>query len=306
MRVLVTGAAGFLGSHLCDHLLGRGHEVLALDDLSTGSWDNLPERPALTRITADAADPPRLDGPLERVYHLASPASPTDFARMALQVMRANAIGTWRMLELAEQKGARLLLASTSEVYGDPLVSPQPESYWGNVNPVGPRSCYDESKRFAEALATAYAGRVECRIVRFFNTYGPRMRPDDGRAVPTFLVQALRGAPMTVHGDGAQTRSFAFVADVVPAVAALMESDAQGPVNLGSDNEVPLLELARRVRKLVGSRSEIVHVPGTPDDPQRRRPDLTRVRQILGFTASTSLDEGLARTADWFRSRATA
>lgn len=298
----MTGAAGFLGSHLADLLIEQGHEVVALDDLSTGRWENLAQRPGLTRVEADVAAA-EVDGPIDRVYHLASPASPRDFARMPLHVLRANSLGTWRLLELAEAKGARFLLASTSEVYGDPLVSPQPETYWGNVNPVGPRSCYDESKRFAEALVTAYEGRVECRIVRFFNTYGPRMRRDDGRAVPTFFDQALRGAPLTVQGDGMQTRSFAFVSDVVPAVAALMESDVEGPVNLGADEEVTLLDLARRIRSSLGSQSEIVHVGAAPDDPRRRRPDLSRARRLLGYAPGVWLDEGLARTTEWFRAQ---
>ncbi|MCC6403931.1 MAG: NAD-dependent epimerase/dehydratase family protein [Fimbriimonadaceae bacterium] len=298
MRIVVTGAAGFLGSHLCDALHLAGHEIVAMDNLSTGRWDNLPARPGLTRLTVDVANPIYVEGKVDRIFHFASPASPRDFARVPVAVAAANSLGAWNALHLAKEKGARIVMASTSEVYGDPLVSPQPESYWGNTNPVGPRSCYDESKRFSEALTRAFALQYgsDAGIVRIFNTYGPRMRRDDGRAVPTFLDHALRREPIPVQGDGLQTRSFAYVADVVAGVIALMESGYASPLNLGNDEEVTILELAEAVIQATGSESPIVHVPAAPDDPRQRKPDLTLARRLLGYEPRIGLREGLAAT----------
>ncbi len=303
MRALVTGGAGFIGSHLVERLLQRGDEVVALDNEVTGRWGNLPDHPRLTRLHQDAVAPFDVDGPLDVVAHLASPASPIDFLRIPLEVLRVNSIGTENALRLAERKGARFLFASTSEVYGDPAVSPQPESYWGNVNPIGPRSPYDESKRYGEALVTAWhrVTGLEVRTVRYFNTYGPRMRADDGRAVPTFLVQALRGEPLTVQGDGQQTRSFAYVDDSVEGTLRLLASGVEGPVNVGSDHEVRLIDLARAVIRLTGSSSEVVHVQAAEDDPRRRRPDLTRARLELDYEPTVPLEDGLRRTIAWFR-----
>lgn len=300
MRTVVTGAAGFLGSHLCDALIEAGHEVVAMDNLSTGRWENLPERRGLRRVTLDVCAPLYVEGTVDRIYHFASPASPRDFERIPLAVAGANSLGAWNVLQLAREKRARILMASTSEVYGDPLVSPQPEGYWGNVNPHGPRSCYDESKRFAEALTRSFVQEhgIEARIVRIFNTYGPRMRPEDGRAVPTFLDCALRGAPLPVHGDGLQTRSFAYVSDVVDGTIALMESDFDSPVNIGSDEEVAVLDLARQVILATSSSSKVVHVEAAPDDPRQRRPDLSLTRRVLGYKPKVSLRDGLRATLD--------
>lgn len=308
MRVLVTGGAGFLGSHLVDRLLGAGHEVYALDNEVTGDWSNLahigPDAP-LRRIEQDACDPVTIEGPLHRIYHFASPASPKDFTRIPFEVMAVNTRGTEQLLRLAEAKDARFLFASTSEVYGDPAISPQPESYWGNVNPNGIRSVYDESKRFGEAMTMAfrrYRG-VETRIVRYFNTFGPRMRADDGRVVPTFVMQALQGEPLTVEGDGTQTRSFGYCDDSVRGVVDLMESDYAEPVNLGSEYEMSILSFAELVIRLIGSSSPIRHVPAAADDPKQRRPDLSRAREVLGYAPTVTVEEGLKRTIEDFRAR---
>jgi dTDP-glucose 4,6-dehydratase len=303
MRVLVTGAAGFLGSHMVERLLERGAEVVALDNLATGDWANLPDDARVTKMEHDASEPYTVDGPLNRVVHMASPASPKDFTRIPFDVLKVNSIGTWNALEVAAQKGARFLFASTSEVYGDPLISPQPETYWGNVNPNGVRSVYDESKRFGESVTMTFRRHrgVETRIVRYFNSFGPRMRLDDGRVVPTFVRQALLGEPLTVEGDGSQTRSFGYVDDSVRGTLALLESDCPDPVNIGSEHERSVLELAELVLRLTGSHSPIVHVPAAPDDPKQRRPDLTKARETLGYRAEVGLEDGLERTIAWAR-----
>jgi dTDP-glucose 4,6-dehydratase len=307
MRILVTGGAGFIGSHLCERLLAEGHVVVAMDNLATGDLANvarLEGQRGFSFIHHDVSTHIDLQGPLDRIYHMASPASPVDYAELPIQTLKVGSLGTHNALGLARARGARLLLASTSEVYGDPLVHPQPESYWGNVNPIGPRSCYDEAKRFAEAITMAYhrTHGVETRIVRIFNTYGPRMRLEDGRAIPNFLTQALKGEPITVYGDGSQTRSFCYVDDLVEGLVRLMESDEADPVNIGNPAELSLLEMAERIRVLTETRSEIVFRPLPPDDPKVRRPDITRALTLLGWEPKVELAAGLARTVDHFRS----
>jgi dTDP-glucose 4,6-dehydratase len=307
MRILVTGGAGFIGSHLCERLLAEGHVVVAMDNLATGDLANvarLEGQRGFSFVHHDVSTHIDLEGPLDRIYHMASPASPVDYAELPIQTLKVGSLGTHNALGLARARGARLLLASTSEVYGDPLVHPQPESYWGNVNPIGPRSCYDEAKRFAEAITMAYhrTHGVETRIVRIFNTYGPRMRLQDGRAIPNFLTQALKGEPITVYGDGSQTRSFCYVDDLVEGLVRLMESDEADPVNIGNPAELSLLEMAERIRALTDTRSEIVFRPLPPDDPKVRRPDITRARTLLGWEPKVELAAGLARTVDHFRS----
>jgi len=301
-RAVVTGGAGFLGSHLVERLLHDGWEVVAIDSLVTGSWSNLPEAATLERVELDVSDPFEVEGPVDIVFHLASIASPVDYVRLPLQTLWAGSLGTHTTLELAERKGAAYFLASTSEVYGDPDVTPQPETYWGNVNPVGPRSMYDESKRYAEAYATAFAAErgLRVQIVRIFNTYGPRMRADDGRAIPTFIRQALTGEALTVHGDGTQTRSLCYVDDLIDGVLAIAGSNVSGPVNLGNPQELTISEIAERVRDMVGSNSEIVFTDRPPDDPERRRPDISVARSI-GWEPRTELDEGLRATIAWAR-----
>ncbi len=304
-RVVVTGGAGFLGSHLCRALLARGDSVVAVDNLVTGSLDNLDGisgRPDFTFVHSDVSNYLHVPGPVDAILHFASPASPVDFDRIPIQILKVGSLGTHNTLGLAKEKGARYLLASTSEVYGDPLVHPQPETYWGNVNPIGPRGVYDEAKRFAEAITMAYHRHhgVDVRIVRIFNTYGPRMRPDDGRVVSNFIVQALAGTPITIHGDGKQTRSFCYVDDEVRGLLALLDSDHVGPVNIGNPKEFTVLELAEKVLALTGSASELRFDPRPVDDPAQRRPDLTLARSILGWEPEVGLDEGLARTAAWF------
>ncbi len=309
MRVLITGAAGFLGSHLCDRLLADGHEVVGLDDLSTGEADNLAHLADHDRfrfLRRDVTERVRVDGPLDGVLHFASPASPVDYLEMPIETLKAGSLGTYRALGVARSRDARFLLASTSEVYGDPEVHPQPESYRGNVDPVGPRSVYDEAKRYAEALTTAYRREhgLEVRIARIFNTYGPRMRPDDGRVVSNFLVQALRGDPLTVYGDGSQTRSFCYVSDLVEAVVRLFAAEGEeagDPVNLGNPEETTIRELADRVREVVGGDSDLRRLPLPEDDPKVRRPDVSRARRLLGWTPEVGLREGLERTAEHFR-----
>jgi dTDP-glucose 4,6-dehydratase len=304
-RAVVTGGAGFVGSHLCDRLRDEGTEVVCVDNLLTGSADNVRGRsgdPGFTLDVRDVCEPFDVPGPVDLVLHLASPASPHDYARHPVETLKAGSHGTANALDLAHRKGARFLLASTSEVYGDPLVHPQTESYWGNVNPVGPRSQYDEAKRYAEALTTAYRTTlgVDTVIVRLFNTYGPRMRPDDGRAVPTFIAQALAGEPLTVAGDGAQTRSVCYVDDTVSGILAAATRDFAGPVNLGNPVELSILDLACRVRDLCGSASPVAFVERPTDDPSLRRPDITLARSALGWQPVVDMDKGLALTIDWF------
>jgi dTDP-glucose 4,6-dehydratase len=314
MRVLITGGAGFVGSHLCDLMLAHGHEVIAMDNLITGSLRNIAHlqgESAFSFVNHDVTLPIYLDGPVDAVIHLASLPSPVDYLNLPIKTLKVGALGTYHALGLAKAKGARLLLASTSEVYGDPLVHPQPETYWGNVNPVGPRGVYDESKRYAEALVMAYhrTHQMPTRIARIFNTYGPRMRIDDGRVVPNFVGQALRGEPLTVYNDGSHTRSFCFVSDLVEGLYRLLLSDEALPVNLGNPHEVTILEFAEMVIEISGSRSEIRFVTPkdarTKDDPQTRRPDVTKAQQVLGWEARVGLREGLQATVEWFQQRLT-
>lgn len=299
---LVTGGAGFLGSHLCDELLARGNRVICVDNFETGSLANIAHirRPEFRHIHADIIEPFFVDEPVDFVYHFASPASPIDYLRLPLQTLKVGSYGTHHALGLAKLHRARFLIASTSEVYGDPQVHPQPESYWGHVNPIGPRGVYDEAKRYAEALTMAYHRQqgVDTSIVRIFNTYGPRMRPFDGRAIPTFLRQALQDKPITVFGDGSQTRSFTFVADLVDGLIRLAESGYHHPVNIGNPDEFTLLELAEAVIDITGSRSEIVHEALPTDDPKIRQPDITLAKELLGWTPNVKLREGLQRTVD--------
>jgi dTDP-glucose 4,6-dehydratase len=306
MRILVTGAAGFLGSHLCDRLLADGHRVIGMDNYITGTPNNLAHllhHPAFQFVRNDVTTFIEVEGPLDAVMHFASPASPVDYLELPIQTLKVGSLGTHKALGLARAKGARFLLASTSEVYGDPLVHPQPESYWGNVNPVGPRGVYDEAKRFAEALTMAYHRyhALDTRIVRIFNTFGPRMRPHDGRVVSNFIRQALRGEPLTVYGDGSQTRSFCFVEDLVEGIVRLFERGTPDPTNIGNPGEFTVRQLAVHVLALTGSRSDIVHRPLPEDDPRVRQPDISRARELLGWEPSVPLDEGLARTIAYFR-----
>ncbi len=305
-RAVVSGAAGFIASHLCDRLLERGWEVVGLDNLVTGSAGNvahLAGHPGFRLVQHDVCRPLYLDGPVDFVLHFASPASPVDFPAIPIQIVKVGTLGTHNLLGLALAKRARFLLASTSEVYGDPLVHPQPERYWGNVNPIGPRGCYDEAKRCAEAFTMAYhrAHRLDTRIMRIFNSYGPRMRLDDGRVIPNFFTQALRGEPLTVYGDGSQTRSLCYVDDLVAGALAVLDGPDPMPFNIGTQDEVTMLELARLVKNVSGSRSEIEFRPLPPDDPRQRRPDTTRARQILGWAPTTSMEDGLRRTLEYFR-----
>jgi dTDP-glucose 4,6-dehydratase len=299
---LVTGGAGFLGSHLCDELLRRGHRVICVDNVETGSLANIAHiRSADFRFEhVDIIQPYFIDEPVDVVYHFASPASPIDYLRLPLHTLKVGSHGTHHTLGLAKAHRARFLTASTSEVYGDPKIHPQPESYWGHVNPIGPRGVYDEAKRYAEALTMAYHRQqgVDTGIVRIFNTYGPRMRPHDGRAIPTFLRQALQDRPITVFGDGSQTRSFCFVSDLIDGVIRLAESGYHHPVNMGNPNEFTLLELAHAVIDVTGSRSEIVHEALPEDDPQVRQPDISLAREILGWEPKVDLREGLRRTLE--------
>lgn len=307
MRVVVTGGAGFLGSHLCDRLLQRGEEVVAIDNLLTGRLDNIAHLFGTQHFTFqhhNVSNFVHVPGRVDAVLHFASPASPRDYLEMPIQTLKVGSLGTHNMLGLAKDKGARLLLASTSEVYGDPQVHPQTEDYWGHVNPVGPRGVYDEAKRFAEAMAMAYHRYhgVEVRIARIFNTYGPRLRPGDGRVVSNFLSQALAGKPLTIYGDGSQTRSFCYVDDEVAGLLALLDSSTVGPVNIGNPNEMTVGELAELVIEITGSNSELVHEPLPVDDPTQRRPDISLARTALGWEPSTDLRVGLARTAEWLKS----
>lgn len=307
-RAVVTGGAGFLGSHLCQSLLDRGDEVVCLDNLSTSSRDNLSDlvdRPGFEFVEHDVSKFVDVSGPVDAVLHFASPASPADYLRMPIQTLKVGSLGTHNGLGLALNKEATFLLASTSEVYGDPQVHPQPETYQGHVDPVGPRGVYDEAKRFAEAMTMAYHRHhgLDTRIVRIFNTYGPRMRPDDGRAVSNFVMAALRGRPLTVYGDGAQTRSFCYVDDQVRGLLALLDSDVRVPVNIGNPDEVTVAELARLVLEVTGSDSSIEHHAPAPDDPKRRCPDIERARRHLGWRPEIGLRAGVERTAAWFASR---
>jgi dTDP-glucose 4,6-dehydratase len=299
---LVTGGAGFLGSHLCDELLRRGHRVICVDNLETGSLANIEHirSPDFVHLNLDIIDPYHVDEPVDVVYHLASPASPIDYLRLPLHTLKVGSHGTHHTVGLAKHKRARFLLASTSEVYGDPQVHPQPESYWGHVNPIGPRGVYDEAKRYAEALTMAYHRQqgVDTAIVRIFNTYGAKMRPHDGRAIPTFLRQALQDRPVTVFGDGSQTRSFCYVSDLIDGIIRLAESGYHSPVNIGNPNEFTLLELAEAVIEVTGSRSEIVYEALPTDDPRVRQPDITLAREVLGWEPTVELREGLRRTIE--------
>jgi nucleoside-diphosphate-sugar epimerase len=308
MRALVAGGAGFVGATLCAQLLDRGDEVVCVDSLITGSADNvksLVDRDGFSFVESDVCVPMSVEGPLDAVLNLACPASPADFEPLALQILEVGSRGVANLLDLARSHGARFLQASTSEVYGEPLVHPQPETYWGNVNPIGIRSVYDEAKRFGEALTMAYHRHhgVEVRIARIFNTYGPGMRADDGRVVSNFVTQAIRGEPLTVYGDGTQTRSFCFVEDLAGGLLALLASACTGPVNIGSDDERSMLEVAQLVLELSGSTSGIVFTSRPPDDPSLRRPDLTLAREELGWQPTTAFPDGLARTIEWFSGR---
>ena len=305
-RVVVTGGAGFLGSHLCEHFVRQGVEVVAVDNLLTGSIDNLVAligNPGFSFREQDVTEYLHVEGPVDAVLHFASPASPVDYALLPIETIKVGTLGTHRALGLAMAKGARFLLASTSEVYGDPEVHPQPETYWGHVNPVGPRSMYDEAKRAAEAFTMAYHNHhgLDTRIVRIFNTYGPRMRRKDGRAVPAFVTQALAGDPITVFGEGSQTRSLCYVDDLVDGILRLLASSRSLPVNIGNPTEITMLELAGMIRDLCGSGSEIVFEPLPVDDPRRRRPDISLARELLGWEPRIPLDQGLARTIAWWR-----
>ena len=306
MRVLVTGAAGFLGSHLCDRLLAEDHRVVGMDNFLTGNPANiahLRKHPSFQFVLHDVANFVEVQGPLDGVLHYASPASPVDYLDYPIQTLKVGSLGTHKALGLSRAKGARFLLASTSEVYGDPLVHPQPESYWGNVNPVGPRGVYDEAKRFAEAMTMAYHRyhTLDTRIVRIFNTYGPRMRPKDGRVVSNFIVQAIKGDPLTVYGDGSQTRSFCYVDDLIDGIVRLFERGGSDPTNIGNPNEFTVRQLAELVLRLTGSRSAIVEQPLPTDDPKVRQPDIRHARETLDWEPRVSLEDGLRRTIEYFR-----
>ncbi len=306
MRILITGGAGFIGSHMTDRLIGEGHQVVAMDNLVTGDTSNIAHHrssPAFEFIFHDVSNHIHVTGPLDWVLHFASPASPIDYLQLPIQTLKVGAMGTHNALGLAKAKGAKFLLTSTSEVYGDPLVHPQHEEYWGNVNPVGPRGVYDEAKRYAEALSMAYHRQhaLDVRIVRIFNTYGPRNRVNDGRVVPTFINQALRNDPITVFGEGHQTRSFQYVDDLIDGIRLLMETPFNKPVNIGNPNEMTILEFARLIIALTGSKSEIVYRPLPEDDPKTRRPDITRAKAVLGWEPRIPVEAGLRKTIDWYR-----
>jgi dTDP-glucose 4,6-dehydratase len=306
LRAVITGGAGFLGSHLCEHMLDKGWEVLCLDNLVTGSEANIAHLRSNSKFVFELKDVSRyieVAGSVDAVLHFASPASPPDYLKLPIQTLKVGSLGTHNSLGLAKAKNAKFFLASTSECYGDPDVSPQPETYWGHVNPVGPRGVYDEAKRFAEAMTMAYHRYhgLDTRIVRIFNTYGPRMRLNDGRALPNFLYQALVGEPITVYGDGKQTRSFCYVSDLIEGIYRLLESNEHEPVNIGNPNEITILEFAERVRKLVGANVPIAFRPLPQDDPKQRCPDITKAQRILHWEPKVNLAEGLQRTYDYFR-----
>jgi len=306
-RTVITGGAGFLGSHLVDRFLAEGHEVVAIDNLVTGRIENIDHirSERFTFIKHDVTNYIYIKGPVDNVLHFASPASPIDYLKMPIQTLKVGALGTHKALGLAKEKGARFLLASTSEVYGDPQIHPQPESYWGNVNPIGPRGVYDEAKRFAEAMTMAYqrSHAMPTRIVRIFNTYGPRMRLGDGRVVPSFIDQALRGEPLTVFGEGRQTRSFTYVDDLIEGIWRLLNSEEKEPVNIGSEDEFTIYQFAELIKRLTGSASEIIHKPLPEDDPRTRRPDITKARARLSWEPKMPLDEGLRRTIAFFQKK---
>ena len=306
-RTVVTGAAGFIGSHLCEELLARGHSVVGIDNLVTGDMSNIAHLrdKDIQFIRHNVTQYIDVDGPVDAVLHWASPASPIDYLELPIQTLKVGSLGTHNALGLAKAKKARFVLASTSEVYGDPLEHPQRETYWGNVNPIGPRGVYDEAKRFAEAITLAYhrTHGVDTKIVRIFNTYGPRMRLRDGRAVPAFMSQALRDEDVTVFGDGTQTRSFCYVSDLVDGILRLLESDTHDPVNIGNPHEVTIEQIARTIISLVGSKSRIVYRPLPQDDPKQRKPDITRAQTILGWQPRIGLEEGLAKTVGYFKSK---
>jgi nucleoside-diphosphate-sugar epimerase len=307
MRVLVAGCAGFIAFHLVERLLREGHEVVGLDNFASGSERNvadLEQNPRFTFRRHDVTEPIAVDGPFDLVCNLACPASPLDFDQLRLEILAVCSRGVWNLLDFAKACGARFLHTSTSEVYGDPREHPQKETYWGNVNPIGPRSCYDEGKRFAEALVTAYAARhgVVVRMARIFNTYGPRMRANDGRAMANFIMQALRGEPITLHGTGSQTRSFCYVTDQVDGLLRLAMSDVEGPVNIGNPAEITIRQLAEEIIELIGSRSPLIETPRPGDDPNVRRPDITRARTELGWAPVVDRRDGLGQTIEWYRS----
>jgi dTDP-glucose 4,6-dehydratase len=305
---VVTGGAGFLGSHLCDKLIAAGHRVIALDNLLTGNPDNIAHlagNPSFTFIHHNVTEFIYLAGPVDYVFHFASPASPIDYLELPIQTLKVGSLGTHNALGLAKAKGARFLLASTSECYGDPLQHPQREDYWGNVNPIGPRGVYDEAKRFAEAMTMAYHRfhKVDTHIVRIFNTYGPRMRLRDGRVVPAFIGQALKGEPLSIFGDGKQTRSFCYVSDLIEGIYRLSQADYHEPVNIGNPTEFTILQFAELVRRLTSSRSSLVHNPLPVDDPKQRRPDITLAKKLLGWEPQVDLETGLRRTIEYFRDK---
>ncbi|MGH9843400.1 MAG: UDP-glucuronic acid decarboxylase family protein [Blastocatellia bacterium] len=308
MRILITGGAGFIGSHLADRLIAEGHQVIAMDNLVTGDTENiahLRSNPNFEFIYHDISHHIHVPGHLDWVLNLASPASPIDYLQLPIQTLKVGSLGTHNALGLAKAKGAKFLLTSTSEVYGDPLVHPQHEEYWGNVNPIGPRGVYDEAKRFAEAITMAYHRQhgVDTRIVRIFNTFGPRNRVNDGRVVPTFINQALHGEPLTVFGEGQQTRSFQYVDDLIAGIRRLMDVPYNKPVNIGNPTELTILEFAKLILRLTGSQSEIVYRPLPEDDPKNRRPDNSRAREVLGWEPRISVEEGLQKTIEWYRGR---
>ena len=308
MRAVVTGGAGFLGSHLCDRLIAEGWQVICMDNLSTGDIGNIEHlfgHEGFRFVKIDVTEFVHVPGPVDRIFHFASPASPIDYLEMPIPTLKVGSLGTHKTLGLARAKDARFVMASTSEVYGDPMEHPQTESYWGNVNPVGPRGVYDEAKRFSEALVMAYHRfhKLETRIVRIFNTYGPRMRLNDGRALPAFMSQALRGEDITVFGDGSQTRSFTYITDLVDGIIRLMLSNVNDPVNIGNPREMTLKELAETIIRMTGSKSRIVYRPLPEDDPKVRQPDITRAKTLLGWEPKVSLEEGLATTIEYFRTK---
>ena len=308
MRILITGGAGFLGSHLSRYMLAKGHKVIALDNFSTGSAENIKDlfgNPDFEFIKYDVTNYINISGNLDAIMHFASPASPIDYLKIPIETLKVGSIGTHKALGVARAKGARFLMASTSEVYGDPLINPQPESYWGNVNPIGPRGVYDEAKRFSEALVMAYHKykNVDTKIVRIFNTFGPDMRINDGRAVPTFMTQALTNKPITVFGTGKQTRSLCYVSDLLEGIYRLLMSEEHEPVNIGNPQEITLLELAEMIKKLAGSSSEIVYMPLPTDDPKVRRPDTSKAEKLLNWKAEVPLEQGLRKTMEYFRKK---
>ncbi len=311
MRIVISGGAGFLASHLTDLLLGQGHQVVGVDNFLTGKRENiahLKNNASYSFIEHDVIAPLSLDGPIDRIYHMASPASPIGYVKHQVATLKVNSQGTWNLLELAEKTGARFLMASTSECYGDPAINPQTEDYWGNVNPIGMRSMYDEAKRFSEACTMAYhrERRVQTRLIRIFNTYGPRMDPYDGRVVISFIRQALNNEPLTVFGDGMQTRSLCYVSDLVRGINLVMESDFVEPINLGNPQELTILDIAREILALIPtSTSKIIHQPMPPDDPKLRCPDISRAKKILGWTPTVSRSEGLRKMIDFYRDQLT-